>query len=142
MSKKNNMYGSFCNVFGTTDFSNYVPDFSSLVAAQQRNVNAWFQANDAVWKNAQAIMLRGCEMWCDSVRDYAATIGKINVSSSPQDKISGQSDMARAAMEKAVSNGKELMEMASGFQQQAADMVSSRVSDAFAQFRAASGQKK
>ena len=109
-------------------------DAQALVAYQKRNLEAVASANKIALEGAQAVIRRQAEIVRKSVEDASKAFSELNAAETPQDKLVKQAELAKEAYEAAVSNLRELTEMASKSNGEAADLISTRVSDCFGEF--------
>jgi len=109
-------------------------DAQALVEYQKRNLEAVASANKIALEGAQAVIRRQAEIVRKSVEDASKALSELNAAETPQDKLLKQAELAKEAYESAVANLRELTEMASKSNGEAAELISSRVSDCFGEF--------
>lgn len=104
-------------------------DMDAIMATQQKNIDALTNANQAAVDGAQALAQRQMEMFqqaMEQVQNVAQTMtGKMN----PQDFAKAQAEMMKTAMEKAISNSRELADLATKSQYEAADIMNKRYAE-------------
>lgn len=106
-------------------------DAQALVEYQKRNLEAFTSANKIAMEGVQALVRRQAEIVRKSVEDASKALAELNAAETPQDKIAKQAELAKEAYEAAVANMRELTEMASKSNGEAADLLSTRMSESF-----------
>ncbi|MGD1878397.1 MAG: phasin family protein [Kiloniellaceae bacterium] len=106
-------------------------DAQSLVEYQKRNLEAFTSANKIAMEGVQALVRRQAEIVRKSVEDASKALSELNAAETPQDKFAKQAELAKEAYEAAVANLRELTEMANKSNGEAADLISSRMSESF-----------
>lgn len=106
-------------------------DAQALVEYQKRNLEAFASANKIALEGAQAVIRRQAEILRKGVEDASKALSELNSAETPQDKFAKQAELAKEAYEAAVANLRELTEMASKSNGEAADLLSTRVSESF-----------
>ncbi|MEQ8355148.1 MAG: phasin family protein [Kiloniellaceae bacterium] len=109
-------------------------DAQALVEYQKRNVEAFASANKIALEGAQAVIRRQAEILRQGVEEASKAFTEMNAAGTPQDKIVKQAELAKGAFEAALANLRELSEMASKSNGEAANLLSSRVSESFGEF--------
>jgi len=109
-------------------------DAQALVEYQKRNLEAVASANKIALEGAQAVIRRQAEILRQSVEEASKALSELNAAGTPQDKFVKQAELAKDAYESAVANLRELTEMASKSNGEAAELLSSRVSESFGEF--------
>lgn len=106
-------------------------DAQALVEYQKRNLEAFTSANKIALEGAQAVIRRQAEIVRKGVEDASKALSELNAAGTPQDKMMKQAELAKEAYEAAVANLRELTEMASKSNGEAAELLSTRVSESF-----------
>jgi phasin family protein len=109
-------------------------DAQALVEYQKRNLEAFATANKIALEGFQAVIRRQAEIVRKGVEDASKALSELNAAETPQDKLVKQVELAQEAYEAAVANLKELTEMASKSNGEAANLISSRVTESFGEF--------
>ena len=109
-------------------------DAQILVEYQKRNLEAVASANKIALEGAQAVIRRQAEILRQGVEEASKAFSELNAAGTPQDKIVKQAELAKEAYEAALANLRELSEMASKSNGEAADLISNRVSESFGEF--------
>jgi phasin family protein len=115
------------------DISKYMSDFKvpgvdveTLMTSQRKNLEALTQANKLAYDGLQAVVKRQVEILRQTM-DEAAQVGKdIAEPGNPQDKAAKQTELAKEAFERALSNMRELSEMVSKANNEAFDLLNKR----------------
>jgi phasin family protein len=98
-------------------------DGDRMIAAQQRNLDAWASASQIVVDSVKAIAQRQSEMMQSSVDQWIAT-GQGALTGKPAEfKPADQIATAKTSYEAAVNNAKELAEIAIKAQSEAVDVL-------------------
>jgi len=108
-------------------------DAQALVEYQKRNLEAFASANKIALEGAQAVIRRQAEILRKGVEDASKALSELNSAETPQDKFAKQAELAKEAYEAAIANLRELTEMASKSNVEAADLLSTRVSESFSE---------
>lgn len=108
-------------------------DAQALVEYQKRNLEAFASANKIALEGAQAVIRRQAEILRKGVEDASKALSELNSAETPQDKFAKQAELAKEAYEAAVANLRELTAMASKSNGEAADLLSTRVSESFSE---------
>jgi phasin family protein len=109
-------------------------DAQALVEYQKRNLEAFASANKIALEGFQAVIRRQAEIVRKGVEDASKALSDLNAAETPQDKLVKQVELAQEAYEAAVANLKELTEMASKSNGEAANLISTRVTESFGEF--------
>ncbi|MSP50273.1 MAG: phasin family protein [Alphaproteobacteria bacterium] len=112
-----------------TDMKMPAFDWESILAANRRNMEAFSQANQLAAESAQAIMRRQGEILKGAMDDANRSLTTMLADGSPEDRIARQTDAMKTAFEAAISNYREMMEMASKANAEALGVMSKRVSE-------------
>jgi len=97
-------------------------DFSSLLEREKKNIAAVAQANKIAFEGWQALVKRQSEILQETMRETMEAARK-------QDGAKQRLDMAKDGFEKALSNMRELAEMAAKSQKDAMATLQKRMSD-------------
>jgi phasin family protein len=104
-------------------------DWEAILAANRRNMEAFAQANQLAAEGAQAIIRRQGEILKASMEDANRTMKTMLADGSPEDRIARQTDAIKTAFEQAISNYREMVEMASKSNAEAMAVMSKRVAE-------------
>lgn len=106
-------------------------DAQALVEYQKRNLEAFAAANKIALEGFQSVIRRQAEIVRKNVEDASKALTELNAAETPQDKLVKQVELAQEAYEAAVANLKELTEMYSKSNGEAANLISGRVTESF-----------
>lgn len=148
-TNSNNEQSSANGFTNIMDFSKFMPnmasvpgfDMEALMQAQRRNAEAFTQAGQRALQNMQAIMQRSNEMARESWQETASVASQIMSSGTPEEKIAKQTEVTKASIEKAVSNTRELTEMLTKSNMEAAEALTSCFTEAMDTVRTACSRK-
>ena len=126
-----NTYPFFGSDF-TKVFSEFkIPGFDveGLLAAQRRNIEAVSTANQLAVEGVQAVIRRQTELLRQMVEESSTALKDVMTAGAPDEKIAQQTDLVKAAFEKALSNLRELTEMVAKSNSEAADVLTKRIGE-------------
>ncbi len=122
------------NPFFDFDFSKMISEYKlpgvdveALVSAQRRNIEAITAANQLAFEGLQAVGRRQAEILRQTLEEAASVLRDSVAQGSPEEKISKQTELAKHAFEKALANMKELADLLTKSNQEAAAVISARV---------------
>ncbi|MGE5518213.1 MAG: phasin family protein [Bacteroidota bacterium] len=115
------------------DMTKYLGDFKvpgmdidSLVTSQRKNIEALTQANKLAFEGVQAVVKRQAEILRQTVDEIAQVTKDIAEPGNPQDKAAKQTEIAKDAFERSLSNMRELSEMIAKANSEAFDLLNKR----------------
>ena len=103
-------------------------DLDSIVASQKKNLEALTSANRVVIEGIQSVAKRQAAILQDTMNEATKALDTLSKASSPQDIAAKQAELAKSAFERALGNMRELAELVSKANQQAAGTINSRIS--------------
>ncbi|MCR6630057.1 MAG: phasin family protein [Magnetospirillum sp.] len=133
------------------DISKYLGDFKvpgvdvdSLITSQRKNIEALTQANKLAYDGLQAVVKRQVEILRQTVDEVAQATKDIAEPGNPQDKAAKQTELAKEAFERSLSNLRELSEMIAKANNEAFDLLNKRFTQTLDEVRDAflKGAKK
>lgn len=86
-------------------------DVESVLASQQKNIQALTAANQLAFEGFQAVARRQSEIVRQTFEQTSAIVTELMAAGSPEDKVAKQADLVKLAFEKALSNARELAEL-------------------------------
>jgi phasin family protein len=101
-------------------------DVESLINSQRKNVEALTEANKMAFEGVQAVFKRQVEILRQALEETAGVAKELVGSGSPQDKAIRQTELAKEAFERALSNARELAEILAKSNSQAFDLLNKR----------------
>ncbi len=103
-------------------------DVDSIVASQRKNVEALTSANRTVFEGVQAIAKRQAEILQETMNETTKAVDSLSKAGSPGEAAAKQAELAKEAFERALSNMREVAEMASKANEEVASTVNARIS--------------
>lgn len=88
-------------------------DWEALMAANRKNMEAFAQANALAAEGAQAILRRQGEILKATMEDANRSLKTMLADGTPEDRVTRQTEAMKTAFEAAISNYREMVEMAS-----------------------------
>ncbi|HEX4504108.1 MAG TPA: phasin family protein [Alphaproteobacteria bacterium] len=110
-------------------------DMQSLVATQRRNIEAVSHANQLAVEGVQAVMRRQSEILRQMVEESTSSLKDLMAHGAPEAKIAQQTDLVKAAFEKALANLRELTEMVAKSNTEAADVLTKRIGESLTELK-------
>lgn len=129
---------NFSNPFA--DMFKNTLDFNQIFSTQRRNIEALSAANQVVVEGAQAISRRQAEVIRDNVESMLKASKELLTSGSPETNMTKQADFAKTVFESALSNLREITEMATKSSFEAFDVLNQRAAETMEEVSAASGK--
>ncbi len=128
MSNNKNPFADIFAAFsGSNPFAESA-DWEKVVAAGRLNAKALSDAFKAVSEGAQAVSRRQAEIAQKSAEEVSKFVKEISTcAKNPEESLAKQADFTKSAIEAALSNSKELLEMAAKSNGEANDIISKRV---------------
>ncbi|MCU7930720.1 MAG: phasin family protein [Candidatus Thiodiazotropha sp. (ex Codakia rugifera)] len=105
-------------------------DSDSFMESQKKNLEALMAANQAALSGTQELLRYQSEIMKQAMADATEAANSLASSTSPQEIAEKQTELVRAAFEKAVSNSTELSELIKTNQEQITALVNERFTDA------------
>jgi phasin family protein len=125
-----------CNPFKDFDVTKIMSDmkfpavpFEALVESQRKNIEAFTAANQTAYNGLQAVMQRQAEVLRTSFEDMNASFTDLFSASSPEEKATKHADMLKASYEKAIANGRQILDMVARNNGEAFDVINKRVTE-------------
>jgi phasin family protein len=117
-------------------------DWQELMAAQQKNLQALAKANQVLVEGAQAVVRREVEILQKSMAELAAASKEMMQQGDPQAQASKRLELAKASLEAAIANMRELAEVAGRANRDALEVINQRALEGFEEIRQSMGQKR
>lgn len=117
-------------------------DVDSLLASQRKNIEAITAANQLAVEGLQAVIRRQAEILRQSLEESSALMSDLMAAGSPEDKAAKQTDLVKAAFEKALANSRELAELVAKSNTEAAEILSKRFSESLDELKLAIAKSK
>ena len=112
-------------------------DFEPMIASQRKNFEALTEANNLVIAGVQAVMKRQAEILQASMEEARTVASEIMVPGSPEAKATKQAEVVQTAFQAALANMKELADMVTKSNSEAANVISKRVTEGLDEIKAA-----
>ena len=97
-------------------------DFAALVDRERKNIEALAEANKIAFEGWQSLVRRQGEILQETMKKVVANAGQ-------QDAMTKRADLAKEGFENALSNMRELAEMATKSQKEAFEVIRKRVEE-------------
>lgn len=110
-------------------------DVDSIVASQRKNVEALTSANRTVFEGVQAIAKRQAEILQETMNETTKAVDSLSKAGSPGEAAAKQAELAKGAFERALSNMREVAEMASKANEEVASTITARISSTLDEVR-------
>jgi phasin family protein len=111
-------------------------DLEAAVASQRKNLEALTQANQLAVEGVQAVLRRQVEIARQTVEDFSTLFRDIvQPNGSPEERIAKQAEYSKLAIEKGLSNAKELAELVTKANTEAFNVINKRVTESFDEVR-------
>lgn len=117
-------------------------DMDGIMAAQKKNIDALNAANKLAFDSVQAVMTRQGELLRQSVEEASAAANAMTDQAPINEKAAKQAELAKQALERAVSNAREVAEMIARSNKEMADLMQGRMTEALAELQSALGKAK
>lgn len=102
-------------------------DMDQLMAISRKNIEAFTAANQLTVEGVQALMRRQAEIVKETVEEASSMMTELVAAGTPEDKMARQVELIKSAYEHAMTNAKELSELAAKSNGEAAEIISSRI---------------
>jgi phasin family protein len=104
-------------------------DVEALMATQRKNLEAFTQANQLAVAGFQALAKMQVELSRAAMEQASALVRDWAETSTPEVKLQKQAEFAKQALEKGVSNTRELVQLAGKAQTEAFDVLKKRFTE-------------
>lgn len=112
-------------------------DVDAILASQRKNIEAVTAANQLAIEGMQAVVRRQAEILRTTLEETGSLLTEALTAGSPEDKAAKQAELVKGAFEKALSNMKELAELVAKSNNEAANVISKRVSEGLDELKTA-----
>ncbi len=130
--------------FDVTDFSKILREFKipdvdwqELMASQQRNLAALTKANQVLMEGAQTVMQREVEILQNAMAEVGDATRELMQADDPQAGAAKRLELAKESFAAAVSNMRELAELANKSNREALDVINQRALEGLEEIKAA-----
>ena len=107
-----------------------MPDMEGLLSAHRRNMETLSAANRVALEGAQVVARRNMEIMQQSITELSDTMRQLTTADSPQARAMKQTELLKAAYERAVQNMKELSDLIQRSNSEAVQLLNTRFTEA------------
>lgn len=101
-------------------------DVDGLMASQRKNIEALTAANKLAVEGLQAVAKRQTEIFQQTMDELPKMLTEVMAASSPEDRMAKQAEITKMAFEKSLENMKEIADMVSKSNTEAASVITQR----------------
>jgi phasin family protein len=112
-------------------------DTTALIESQQRNIEAITKANQVAFAGVQAIMQRQAEILSKTMDETAKAVQAFSKTGKPEDIWAKQADLLKETYEHGLSDLRELTELGTKANSEAAELLTHRVTDSLGELKGA-----
>ena len=124
--------GKFAEQFGLPGVDSKV-----LIENQRRNVEAFTKANQVAFEGAQAVVQRQVEILSQVMDGATKAVQELSKPDKPEDVWAKQTELLKDAYEHGLANLRELTELSTRANAEAADLLTHRVADSLDELKGA-----
>jgi len=106
-------------------------DVEAIVAIQRKNLEALAQAGQLVVESLRAVAQRQAEISQEGLAEASALLREWAKPGTPEDRLAKNVDIAKQAIEKSLSNARELTEITAKASTDVLSVIAKRVSEGF-----------
>jgi phasin family protein len=117
-------------------------DVDAVVASQRKNIEALTQANQLAVEGVQAVARRQVEIARQAMEEFSAMIRDLAQPVSPEDRIAKQAEFSKQALEKGLTNARELTEMVAKANTEAFNVINKRLTESLDEVREYATKKR
>ncbi len=117
-------------------------DWQELMASQQKNLAALTKANQLLFEGAQAVVQRQVEIMQKSIAELNDASQAMLAQGDPQAGAQKRFELAKTSFEAAITNMRELAELAGKSNRDALEVINQRALESFEEIRAAIQAKR
>ena len=111
-------------------------DLETVVAMQRKNMEALTQANQLAIEGVQAVLRHQLEMTRRSMEEFSTLFTSFFQSNgSMEERLAKQADISKAALEKGLSNAREVADLMTKANSEAFNVLSRRVTETLEELR-------
>ncbi len=125
-----------------SDFNVPGVDWSEVMASQQKNISALTEANQRLVEGAQAVVQQQSQIMSRAMSELSAASQELMQEGDVQANAQKRFDLAKTSFESAVTNMKELAEVAGQSNSEAMEIINKRAAEAFSEISALIQSKK
>jgi phasin family protein len=117
------------------DFRVPTLDVEAVVASQRKTIEALTQANQLAVEGVQAVARRQVEIARQAIEEYTSFFREIAQPGTAEEKMAKQAEAVKGALEKALSNTRELTALVTKANTEAFDVLNKRVAEGLDEVR-------
>ena len=117
-------------------------DVDAVVASQRKNIEALTQANQLAVEGVQALARRQVEIARQAMEEFSVMIRDLAQPVSPEDRIAKQAEFSKVALEKGLTNARELTEMVAKANTEAFNVINKRLTESLDEVREYATKKR
>lgn len=117
-------------------------DVDGLMAAQRKNIEAVTAANKVAFEGMQAVATRQAEILRQTMQEMSSVMSDLMSAGTPEERVAKQADLAKQAFEKALANMREIAEMITKANTEAADLINKRISATLDELKVVASARK
>ena len=117
-------------------------DVDAVVASQRKNIEALTQANQLAVEGVQAVARRQVEIARQAMEEFSVMIRDLAQPVSPEDRIAKQAEFSKVALEKGLTNARELTEMVAKANTEAFNVINKRLTESLDEVREYATKKR
>jgi len=111
-------------------------DLEAVAASQRKNIEAFTQANQLAVEGVQAVVRRQAEIARQAMEEFSTMFKDfVQPNGSPEDRIAKQAEYSKQALEKGISNARELTELMTKANTEAFNVLNKRVTETLDEVR-------
>jgi phasin family protein len=110
-------------------------DVEAVVASQRKNIEALTQANQLAVEGVQAVARRQVEIARQAIEELSAMVQGFTQPGTPEERLAKQAELAKAALERGLSNARELTELVTKANTEAFNVINKRVTEGLDEIR-------
>jgi phasin family protein len=119
-----------------SDFRMPGVDLEAVAASQRKNIEALTQANQLAVEGVQAVVRRQVEIARQAMEEFSSMFRDfVQPNGSPEDRLAKQAEYSKQALEKGLTNARELTELMTKANTEAFNVLNKRVTESLDEVR-------
>jgi phasin family protein len=110
-------------------------DVEAVVASQRKNIEALTQANQLAVEGVQAVARRQVEIARQTIEEFSAMVQGFTQAGTPEERLAKQAELTKGALERGLSNARELTELVTKANTEAFNVINKRVTEGLDEIR-------
>nr|VFK10257.1 MAG: phasin family protein [Candidatus Kentron sp. LPFa]VFK18007.1 MAG: phasin family protein [Candidatus Kentron sp. LPFa]VFK33951.1 MAG: phasin family protein [Candidatus Kentron sp. LPFa]VFK67934.1 MAG: phasin family protein [Candidatus Kentron sp. UNK]VFK73234.1 MAG: phasin family protein [Candidatus Kentron sp. UNK] len=116
-------------------------DTTAILESSRKNIEALVAANRQAAEGLQAVVSRQGEILRETANETASVLKQLSSGENPKDVVSKQMELLNPALERVLSNARELAEMVQKSNTDAFDIIKKRFEESLSEFKSIAKQK-